>query len=209
MTGLTAGTDITLMGDRTGYVNARLRTGVAITSGLVTGPSTDALPKARSAGDATVTLDWKNTQPIANVAGCLDACNGWEFDLIVKLPSGTYIDPMVNPGDLLTSPFVKNPRDSFNDFQPLETIVIGSAAANGQYRVVVDKLPFIDGSFNPSFANSQASVQLYNGAASIGTFFGAPPATCMTQRFWHVGNLTKSDMSYTWSTVNTCTDTRP
>ena len=98
MTGLAAGTNRTLKGNRTGYVNAQLRTGVAITSGLVAGPSTDALPKARSTGDATVTLDWKNAQPIINTPGCIDACNGWDFDLIVKLPSGTYIDPFSTQG---------------------------------------------------------------------------------------------------------------
>ena len=38
MTGLAAGTNRTLKGNRTGYVNAQLRTGVAITSGLVAGP---------------------------------------------------------------------------------------------------------------------------------------------------------------------------
>ena len=72
---------------------------------------------------------------MTNTPGCIDACNGWDFDLIVKQPSGTYIDPVFNPGNLLTSPFMKNPRDSFNDSQPLETVVIASAAANGQYRV--------------------------------------------------------------------------
>ena len=173
------------------------------------GPYNDALPKARATGNATITVDWKTTQPVQDTLGCIDACNGWELDMLVKLPSGIYIDPVANPGDLLTSPFVTNPRDSFADSQPLETIVIGSAAANGLYRVVIDKFPFDGTVFNPSWTGSQASVQLYNGATVIGPFFSVPPASCTTQRFWHLGNLTKSGTSYTFSTVNTCTDTKP
>jgi len=209
MTGLAAGTSRILRGDRAGYVNAPLRTGITITAGLVAGPYNDTLPKARATGNATITMDWKTTQPVQDTLGCIDACNGWELDMLVKLPSGVYIDPVANPGGLLTAPFVTNPRDSFNDAQPLETIVIGSAAANGLYRVIIDKFPFDGTVFNPSWTGSQASVQLYNGATAIGPFFSAPPASCTTQRFWHLGNLTKSGTSYTFSTVNTCTDTKP
>ena len=209
MTGLTAGTGRLLKGDRTGYVNARLRTGIAVTAGLVAGPFTDVLPKARAAGDVSVTLDWKTTQPQEDTTGCIDACNGWELDLLVKLPSSTYIDPFSNTGNLSQLPFVKNPRDSFNDSQPMETTVIGGAAANGVYRVVVDKFPLGATLFNPNWTTSQASVQLYNGATVLGSFFAAPPASCTTQRFWHVGNLTKTGTSYALSSVNTCTNTKP
>ena len=157
MTGLAAGLNRTLRGDRApSYVNAQLRTGIPILAGLVAGPYTDALPQARAAGNATITVDWKTLQPIQDTAGCIDACNGVELDLLVKLPSGTYIDPFSNTGSLLSAPFVKNPRDSFDDLQPLETIVIASAAANGLYRVVVDKFPFSATLFNPSWTNSQA-----------------------------------------------------
>jgi subtilisin family serine protease len=207
MTGLAAGTARILKGDRAGYVNAQLRTGISLAS--VAGPFTEALPKARPTGNATITLDWATLQPITDTPGCVDACNGIELDLLVKLPSGVYIDPYGNTGDLLTAPFVKHPRDSFADLEPLETIVIGSSAVNGVYRVVVDKFPFDATLFDPSWTGSGASVQLYNGATSIGTFYANPPATCGTLRFWHVGNLTKSGTAYTWANVNTCTDILP
>ncbi|HXG22241.1 MAG TPA: S8 family serine peptidase [Methylomirabilota bacterium] len=209
MTGLTAGVR-TLKGDRAGYVNDMLRT-LSIVSGGVIGPMTDALPVARATGHATVTLDWKTTQPDTDTSGCSDTCNGWDFDLLVKLPAGSYIDPFVNPGDLITSPFVRNPRDSLNDSQPLETIVINAAAANGVYKVVIDRWYSPTGPiFNPSWVGSQASVRIYNGATPIPLFYGAPPASCTTStEFWHVGNLTKNGATYTWTNVNTCTNTKP
>jgi len=209
MTGLAAGSGRILKGDRAGYVNATLRNGIAVGAGSVAGPFTDALARARATGDVTVTLDWKANQPAVDTSGCIDACNGWELDLIVKLPSGAYIDPFSNTGDLLTSPFVKNPRDSLTDSQPLETVVIRGAAASGTYRVVVDKFPLGATLFNPNWTNSRASVQLYNGATTLGSFFAAPPASCTTQQYWHVGNLTKTGTSYVFSSVNACTNTKP
>jgi len=203
---------VTLRGDRAGYVNNVLR-GFATANNVVTGPITDALPKVRAAGNATITLDWKTTQPQFDTPGCSDACNGWDFDLTVKLPVGTYIDPLLNPGSLVAAPFARNPRDSFNDNEPLETVVIGATAANGVYQVVVDRWYSDDGTgpeFNPFWAGSQASVQLYNGATPIGLFYGAPPASCVaTTRYWHVGSLTKSGTTYTWTNINTCTSTKP
>ena len=212
MAGLTAGTGRLLKGNRAGYVNAYLRAGIPVTSGLVNGPYTDALPKGRVAGDVTITLDWKTTHPIVDTPGCIDACNGWELDLLVKLPAGTYIDPFSNTGDLLTSPFVTNPRDSFDDFQPVETIVIRSAAADGMYRVVVDRVSLGTDVYNPSWVGSQASAQLYKGAAVLGTYFpllSGPPPSCTTQRYWHLGDITKSGSAYSFSTVNACTNTLP
>lgn len=208
MTGLTTGTGRLLRGNRSGYVNAILRPGLSIASG-VAGPFTDALPKARAAGNATVTLDWRNMEPFTDTAGCVDSCQGAEFDLFVKLPNGSYIEPFFNQGNLTTTPFVINPRDSIDDFEPLETIVIGSGAANGVYKVFVDKFPFDGSIFDPSWTGSEASVQFFNGAASIGTFFPRPPAACETLRYWHVANLTKSGTSYTFTNVNTCTNTKP
>ena len=209
MTGLTVGARV-LRGTRAGYINYSLR-GLLTVLGVVVGPFTDALPKARPTGNATVTLDWKNIQPINDTPGCIDACNGWDFDLLVKLPAGTYIDPFANTGDLITAPFVKNPRDSFNDLEPVETIVISSAAANGVYRVVIDRwYSPTEAIFNPSWTGSQASVQIYNGATPFGAFYGAPPASCTTAtRYWHVASLTKSDTAYTWANVNTCTNVLP
>ena len=209
MAGLMAGSGRILKGSRVGYVTAPVRAGISVTAGVVAGPYSDALPKARPAGDVTITLDWKTTHPSSDTPGCIDACNGWEFDLLMKLPSGNYIDPFSNTGDLLSAPFVKNPRDSFADSQPLETVVIRSAAANGVYRVVVDKFPFGADFFNPNWVGSQGSVQMYNGATALGPFFGGVPLSCATERYWHLGDLTKNGTAYTFSTVNACTDTLP
>ena len=85
MTGLTAGTGRTLkVTGGTGYVNGTLRKPISITSGQVAGPSTDALPQARTTGNATVTIDWKTFHPINDTPGCMDTCNGWEFNLALE-----------------------------------------------------------------------------------------------------------------------------
>jgi subtilisin family serine protease len=219
ITGIASGTNRTLKGNRTGYVNATVRNTITITADKVAGPFTDALPRSREKGNTTLTLDWKRMQPIEHTTGCIDACNGWEFDLIVKLPedvypSGLYISPYdcgddtCTTGDLITSPYVKNPRDSFTDYEPVETIVISSLAADGIYKVIVDKWFFEDDAYNPSWVGSLASVQKYNGANPTGTFTPAY-STCGTNEYWHVGNLTKTGTAYTWSTVNTCSDILP
>jgi hypothetical protein len=156
-------------------------------------------------------LDCKTTQPINDTPGCINACNGWDFDLLVKLPTGIYIDPFINTGALVTSPFVKNPRDSVNDSEPVETAVIGVGAVNGVYRVVIDR-PYDPAgqAYNPSWTGSQASVQLYNGVTPFGVFYRAPPANCTTAtKYWYVGNLTKTGTSYTWTNVNACTNVKP
>lgn len=216
MTGITAGTNGTLKGNRSDYVTATVRKNITTRSDIVAGPFTDALPKSRATGDVTITLDWRRIQPIYYTPGCVDTCNGWEFDLIVKLPSGQYITPYefdpcnfgsCTTGDLSTSPYVKNPRDSASDAEPVETVVIGRSAANGTYRVIADKWWFQDDSFNPSWKGSRASVQKYTGATAAGTY--TPPSTCDTSEFWYVGDLKKTGTSYTWTPVNTCSDTIP
>jgi subtilisin family serine protease len=223
ITGITAGTNRKLNGDRANYVTATVRTPITIKSETVVGPFTDALPKSRTTGNLTITLDWKRMQPIYYTPGCVDACNGWEFDLIVKLPSGQYITPYefdpcnfgsCTTGDLSTSPYVKNPRDSYYSIsdsemvlEPVETIVIGSLADNGTYSVIVDRWGFENDLFNPSWQGSGASVQKYNGATSAGKY--TPPSTCDTSEFWYIGDLKKTGTSYTWTTVNTCSDTIP
>jgi hypothetical protein len=210
MTGLAAGTAMTLKGERSGYVNAQLRKGINIASEQVAGPTTDALPMARTTGNATITIDWKTTEPIADTPGCVDSCNGWDFDLVVRLPNGSYVEPFGNRGSLTSSPFVHIPRDSYDDLRPLETAVVGSQATNGTYRVFVDKwVGAATSGYNPSWSGSQASVQLYNGASSIGGGLKAPPSTCGTSRYWYVGDLAKYGTSYTWTTRNFCTNTAP
>ena len=209
ITGLaTTGTGRILKGARGGYVSAPLRAGISIAS--VAGPFIDALPKLRATGNATVTLDWLNMEPVIDTTGCVDACQGSELDLLVKLPSGTYIDPYYNPGDLAGAPFVINPRDSNGDLIPAETIVIGNGAANGVYKVFADKYSSITGPyFRPSWTGSGASAQFYNGGTSIGPFYANPPAACGTLRYWYVANLTKSGTSYSVTNVNTCSNTKP
>jgi thermitase len=211
MTGLTAGTGRTLkVTGGSGFVNANLRKGISIVSGAVAGPSTDALPQARPTGNATVTIDWKTLQPIFDLSflqvpttsGCVDTCNGWEFDLILKLSDGSCCN------------YVHASRDSSGDFlnlDPVETVVLGSEAANGTYKVIANKRPDPAGDeWNPSWNGSQASVQMYNGAASLGGGLKAVPSTCGTNKFWYVGDLTKSGTSYTWTpNKNPCTNTEP
>ncbi|MEI6333263.1 MAG: S8 family serine peptidase [Methylococcaceae bacterium] len=206
ITGLTVGTGRVLKGVHSGYVSAALRTGITIAGG-VAGPFTDALPTLRPTGNATVTLDWRSVEPIFNTTGCGDACQGSELDLYVKLPSGYYIGYSYS-GDLAGTPFVKFPRDSYNDLKAMETIVIGSGAANGVYKVFADKPNYTFG-WKHSWTGSGASVQLFNGPASIGSFYANPPAVCGTNEFWHVANLTKTGTAYTVSNVNTCSNIYP
>jgi subtilisin family serine protease len=223
MTGLTAGTGRTLKATRSGSVKGPLRKGISIVSGQVAGASTDALPQARATGNATLTIDWKTWQPGflgPEPAGCVDTCNGWEFDLRVKLPDSNIVEPPA--GSLTSAPFVYAPRDSSNLFRdaqgaffnsdPVETVIIGSQAANGTYKVIANKPPDLSpagGEWNPSWNGSQASVQMYNGAASLGGGLKAVPSTCGTNQFWYVGDLTKSGTSYTWTNKNICTNTAP
>jgi thermitase len=215
MTGLTAGTGRTLKATRSGSVKGTLRKGISIVDGQVAGPSTDALPQARPTGNATVTIDWKTWQPgfLPETLECMDSCNGWEFDLRVKLPDSNIVEPPA--GSLTSAPFVYAPRDSsralFNS-DPVETVIIGSQAANGTYKVIANKPPDLSpagGEWNPSWNGSQASVQMYNGAASLGGGLKAVPSTCGTNQFWYVGDLTKSGTSYTWTNKNLCTNTAP
>jgi thermitase len=196
MTGLTAGTGMKLKATRSGSVSGTLRTGISIVDGKVTGPSTDALPQARDTGDATVTVDWKTPQPITDTDGCMDTCNGWNFDLRIKQPDGTYL--ISSGGEY-----------------PVDTGVIGSLAANGTYMVIVHNgfATPTGSAFNPLWTGSQASVQMYNGAAPLAASLGGGlkrvPSTCGTNAFWYVGDLTKSGTSYTWTNKNLCTNTPP
>lgn len=186
---------------------ARLRN-VTISAGLVAGPFTDAKPRARAAGYASITVDWLTTQPIVDTTGCIDACNGWDLDLMVRLPSGSYID-FFTTGDLRVAPFVIHPRDSFDDLEPLEAIVIAPSAANGLYKVFVDN-PFVvpSSALNPSWTGSLASAQVYTGA-TLFRDFAAAPATCGANRYWHLGNLTKTGAAYAFTLVNACTNIKP
>jgi thermitase len=212
MTGLSAGTRI-LKANKTGYVNNAVRQNIAVTSGVVSGPFTDAHPKART-GDATITMDWKTTQPVIEdeTAECGASCLGWDFDLIVKTPAAEYIY-WENPGSLTQMPYVMHARDSFNDLEPLETIVIGSAADDGVYAVFAYNAAFTDifglQYLNPSWTGSGASVQTFKSASAFGVFYSAPPAGCGTNYYWYMGDITKSGTTYTWTPNNTCSNVSP
>ncbi|NTU41985.1 MAG: S8 family serine peptidase [Nitrospirales bacterium] len=210
MANLDAGTGLTLRGERTGYVSGTIRNSISIAADTVQGPFTDALPKARPSGDITIVLDWKRTQPDTPTTGCTGACNGWEFDLMMKMPSGESIDPFDNKGSLSAPPYVRNPRDSYDDLESAETIVIRGIAENGVHKVFVDKwvAPGQEGG-NPSWTGSEASVQLFNGSLPFGRFYASPPADCGAQEYWYVGKLTKRGTTYTWTNVNTCSNKRP
>jgi thermitase len=211
MTELAAGTGMQLKDTRSGYVSATLRKPISITSGQVGGPFTDALPQSRPTGNATLTIDWKTLQPVTDTAGCVDACNGWEFDLVVRLPSGSFVRAVQgSQGSLTSAPFVSAPRNSTSDLDPVEGLIIGSQAADGIYKVIAFKWPDPAGpQLNPSWDGSQASVQMYNGAAKLGGGLKKVPSTCDTNQFWYVGDLVKSGTSYTWTNQNLCTNTVP
>jgi hypothetical protein len=128
----------------------------------------------------------------------------------VKTPSSIYVDPFNNPGNLLTSPYVKNPRDSAIDLLPMETAVIASAAPDGAYKVFVDRYPW-PGMYNQTYLNSQISFQAYNGGVAGLTphYYTCP---CTTQRYWYIGDLTKNGTSYTWALkpdADACTNVKP
>jgi thermitase len=211
MTELAAGTGMQLKDTRSGYVSATLRKPISVTSGQVGGPFTDALPQSRPTGNATVTIDWKTLQPVIDTAGCVDACNGWDFNLVVRLPSGSFVEPVAgSQGSLTSAPFVSAPRNSTSDLDPVEGLIIGSQAADGIYKVIAFKWPDPAGTqFNPSWNGSQASVQMYNGSAKLGGGLKKVPSTCGTNRLWYVGDLTKSGNTYTWTNQNLCTNIVP
>jgi hypothetical protein len=207
MTGLSAG-GRDLYGLKSGYISTRLRYPVNISTGVVAGPYIDALPRSRAAGYGTIILDWKRSQPVESATGCTGPCLGWEFDLFVKTPSGGYIG-YSDKGDLMASPYIYYPRDSFDDYLPMETIVIGSSAADGVYKVYVDRFPYA-GSWNLDWTNSQASVVAYKAGIQLSGHYYAPPSACgSTNRYWYVGDITKSGTTLTWTSLNSCTNTQP
>jgi hypothetical protein len=205
-------------------VSGTLRNGISIVDGKVAGPYTDALPRARDTGDATVTVDWKTNQPRNDTEGCMDACNGWDLYLMIKHPPTEFHPDGYYPfsAPLTEAPFVyfhHNSSFSFFEANPLELGVIGSQAVDGTYKVVVKNMwaypsdPSSSPVFNPSWTGSQASVQISNGAAPLAASLGGGlkrvPSTCGNTWYWYVRDLTKSGTSYTWTNKNLCTNTEP
>src|SRR5215211_718521 len=160
-------------------------------------------------------------QPQNDTDGCMDTCNGWDFYLLIMHPP-TDLNPngfYAPSGPLTQAPFTYfRHNSSFFDGNPLEMGVIGSQAADGTYKVVVQNSWRGDSAspspvFNPSWTGSQASVQIANGAAPLAASLGGGlkrvPSTCGTTLFWYVGDLTKSGTSYSWTNKNLCTNTEP
>ena len=108
----------------------------------------------------------------------MDACNGWDFDLYVKQPAGTYIG-FTNRGDLATTPFVRYARDSFAIWSPWRPSSLGRqppTASTGSLSI-----SWVDAfMFNPSWTGSLASVQLYLGAA-LSQNYAIPPGDLRSQ----------------------------
>jgi len=205
--GLTAGTGLTLKGTKASlpaYISTNLANNVAITTGVLTGPSIQALPMSKGSGDATATLDWKTIQPFKKTDSYSTTPRGWEFDLIVKTPSGAYIG--LGNGDLTSSPYVASGFDSLSLMLPLESVVIGSAAVNGIYHVFAGNL--LPSNFNPSWTGSQAHAQIFSGSTQVANF-NTPPSNCGTNTIWYIGKLNKSGSSYNWTPVNTCSGLMP
>ena len=209
--GLTAGKGHNLYATNPGYISTYMRYPITITAGNLHGPYMDALPKSRSSTDVTILLDWNKIQPAVSATGCTGSCLGWEFDLMVKQPSGTVIN-YDNRGDLLTSPYIFYPRDTVGSDDagyliPMETIVIGGSAANGTYKVFVDKYPY-GSQWNQTYSGSAAAVQVYKGASALSGHYYIPGGTtspCTTQRYWYVGDIVKTGTtSYTWTSKNLC-----
>ena len=212
--GLTAGSNHNLYATKSAYISTFMRYPITIGIGNFHGPYMDALPKSRSTSDVTILLDWNKIQPAVSTTGCTTTCLGWEFDLMVKQPSGTVIS-WANKGDLLTSPYVYYPRDSAGGEEgedagyliPMETIVVGGSAANGTYKVFVDRSPYDGSLWNQTYSGSAAAVQVYKGASALSGHYyipGGSATPCTTQRYWYVGDIVKSGTTYTWTSKNLC-----
>ena len=205
MPGGAAGAGKALYGTKAGYITTLMRYPITITANLVHGPYWDAIVKSRASKNASLVIDWKNSQPVNKVTGqCEGACLGWDFDLFVKAPSGGYYY-WGNPGDLLTTPYIFFARDSANDLVPMETTIIGSPAATGIHKVFVDRYPY-SGSHNQTYAGSKIQFQVFNGAAAVARYDTCP---CTTQRYWYIGDLTKTATGYTWANKNLCQAVAP
>jgi hypothetical protein len=191
------GPDRNLFASHPGYIGEQIRFPLAVLNGEPTGPFTDAVAAARPAGYFHGTLDWRTTQPNNVAAGA--AARGWDLDVGIRLPAATML-PTGPAGDLTAAPFVLIPRDSFDDFKPVESFVIGPQAAPGTYRIVVSR---IGGPTTASLDGSGAQVRFYE-AATPGLALDAP-ACAPTATFWHVADVVKNaDGTYTVTSVNTC-----
>jgi hypothetical protein len=185
----------------TGYLNDTMRQPLTVLNGTPSGPLTDAISKSRPTGYFHGTIDWKTAQPLSDSAGANSL--GWDLDLGIRLPGGTLF-PYGPVGDLSAPPFVFLPRDSFNDLEPVESFVIGPSAADGTYKLAVDRF------FGPSgltLNQSRAQVQFLDASARV--LFLNAPACAAAKPFWHVANVVKSGTSYTVTSVNACATSFP
>jgi subtilisin family serine protease len=186
------------------YVAEILRSPLTVLSGTYTGPFTDAMSKSRAAGNFYAELDWLTVTPVTIAAG--PNTNGFELDIRMMTPSGGQIPAsgfFAPSGDLSGPPFAFVSRDSFEDLEPVEGLIIAPGAANGTYKI------FVDRTLGPALNlnSSGAQVRLFNGTTAT-TFLNAPACTPVN-RVWHIANVTKSGASYTTAVVNACRSTLP
>jgi len=200
-----------LRASKTDYIPAQLRS-TSVAAGVIKGPYVDTLAHARSKGDISISLNWKNFQPFIWSDCSQIGCYGWWLDLTVKLPNGDYIsdyqspDGTVDTGDLTTNPYVMSGTSPGNTYEPLSSIVIAAQANDGEYPVFVDNYPNL-GYFNSSWNNSVAAIHVFDGITSKATLM--VPANCGNKEYWKVGKLVKSGGNYTWTSINSCTNTPP
>jgi hypothetical protein len=185
----------------TGYLNDTIRQPLTVLNGTPTGPLVDAISKSRPTGYFHGTIDWKTAQPSSPSAGANTL--GWDLDLGMRLPDGT-VFPFGPAGDLSAPPFVLLHRDSFLDLEPVESFLIGPSAANGTYKIAIDR---VDGPASLTLNESRAQVQFLNAAARV-LFLNAPACTGGNP-IWHVANVVKSGTSYAVTTVNACVASFP
>jgi subtilase family protein/fervidolysin-like protein len=185
------------------YVPEMLRSPFTVLNGVYTGPFTDAMSKSRAAGNFYAELDWQTVTPLTDAAGT--NTRGFELDFRMMTPVGQ-IPPsgfFAPAGDLSGAPFVFISRDSFNDFEPVEGLIIGPSASNGVYKIVVDRTLGPGLNLNAS----GAQVRLFDGPTAT-TFLNAPACT-PANRIWHVADITKSGGSYVTTVMNACRSTLP
>jgi len=199
----------TLTSTRTGYVTGALRS-ASVVANTVAGPYIDAMNRNRGAGTANISVEWKTSQPVKANAESPASKSGWEFDTVVKTPSGVYIYWKI-PGSLTQTPYVGTGVDSIDTLKPVESSAIMSSAANGVYTVfIMNGADTVTGSWNPTWTGSNASVQI-SFAGAVKATVAPTGAGCATGSnvFWTVGKITKNGTSYAWTPVNTCSATQP